>query len=321
MRSIAKPGPDTASRKVFPLRARGATLVEVLALLAVLTTGLALALPAVLFAREAARRGACRDNFKRLGIALQNYHQAVGCFPPGAIWPRFQYDDPRTPCLIHLLPYLNHEALYHQIDFSVRGTLWCKGNNPDVIRVPIVELLCPSDGRCGGTKANPYCGEIALTNYMGFFGDSLADLYTDRAIFGANRGARLDDILDGASHTLIVGEYLTGTPRDLRGQLWGDESAGSLIFTGLPPNSPRPDLVYPNPVVCDPTDPTINDGRANLPCDFGDGRSSDTAAARSRHAGGVQVITADGGVRFIGQTISPGVWRQLGAMADGAVFE
>lgn len=301
---------------------RALTLVESLIALGVTAFLVTLALPALQEARETARASRCRDNLRQLGVALLRYHETAHRFPPGTIWTRFQYDAPRTSYLPHLFPYLGQQSLFDRIDWNVTGTLWCDGNNADVVSVPIPSLLCPSDRvRGASTQQNPYCGEHAVTNYMGFFGDSMADVYTRKAIFGANRGASVYDIADGISNTLIMGEYLTGTSRDLRGALWGDETGCSLIFTELGPNSPHADRLYPNPVLCDPEDPRTNNPSLNLPCVHGNGLTTDTAASRSRHPGGVHVLMADGTVRFINEQIDLATWRGLGAMADGYPLE
>jgi prepilin-type N-terminal cleavage/methylation domain-containing protein len=296
---------------------RGFTVIETLVVIVIVLLLAALALPAVQQARESARLAQCRQQLKQLGVALHAYHAAAGQFPPGTIWSTHQYSAPRATYMPHLFPYLGQAALYDQIDWNVAGTLWCNGNNQQVVGVAIPALLCPSDRLGGATKPNRYCGEHAMTNYMAFFGENLIDIDQARAAFGANFGARYEDLLDGASQTMLMSEYLTGTRFDLRGGLWGDEAGMSLIFTELSPNSPEPDRLYPNPVVCDPNNPVTNNPAQNLPCVHGNGFTSDTAAARSRHAGGVHILLGDGGVRFVNQHLDLATWRGLGAIADG----
>jgi prepilin-type N-terminal cleavage/methylation domain-containing protein len=296
---------------------RGFTVVELLVVGVIVAVLAALMLPAVQRARESARLACCRNQMKQLGVALHAYHDAAGQLPPGTVWSTHQYSAPRATYMPHLFPYLGQVELYNKINWHVVGTLWCDGNNQEAVKVAVPALLCPSDGLGGATKPNPYCGEHAMTNYMAFFGGSLLDLYEQKTAFGANYGARLDEITDGTSQTMVMSEYLTGTRYDLRGGLWGDEAGVSLLFTELAPNSPEPDRLYPNPVLCDPDNPVTNNPAQNIPCVHGNGFTSDTAAARSRHAGGVHILLGDGGVRFVNERIDLETWRSLAEIADG----
>lgn len=298
-------------------RRRGLSLTELLICLVIVVMTTALLLPALLSARGISREQRCRDNMQQLGIALASYHSLAEQFPPGAIWPGQQYADPRMPCLPWLFPHLGHEELYSAINWSVDGNIWCDDSNAEVVAAPIPDLLCPADGLGGLTKANPFCGTQTATNYMAFYGDAIADVYSGDAPFGANYGASLDQITDGAAHTLLIGEYLTGTIYDLRGQLWADEAGASLLFTGLPPNSPQRDRLYPNPRIWNEINPAVNDAARNLQFTYGDGNFSDTAASRSRHPGGVHALTADGSVHFVSEQIDPAVWSSMGNIRDG----
>ena len=269
---------------------RGFTVAEIVMVAGVFSLLACLAVPAIHQSREAARKTQCQDNLKRLGTALLSYHDAAGRFPVGVEWPAHQYSDPRATYMPRLFPYLGRADVYDLIDWNIRGTLWCRGNNLAAVRMALPELLCPSDGLGGSTKPNPYCGEHAMTNYMAFMGESIHDAYSDDFVFGANRSTSLDDIGDGTSHTLMMGEYLTGTPTDLRGSAWGDEAGAGFIFTGLTPNSHEPDRLYPNPRIWNAQDGRVNDPQRNLAFGYGDGFITDTVASRSRHAGGVHVL-------------------------------
>ncbi len=300
-----------------PLSRRGLSLTELLICVVIVVAMTVLLLPAILAARGLSHEQHCRNNLQQLGTALASYHSLAGRFPPGAIWPGRQYADPRMPCLPWLFPHLGHEALYSEIEWNVDGNIWCDPLNAEVVATAIPSLLCPSDGVGGLTKANRYCGTQAVTNYMAFYGDAIADVYSGDAPFGANYGASLDEITDGAAHTLLIGEYLTGTIHDLRGQLWADEAGASLLFTGLPPNSPQPDRLYPNPAIWDQNNPGMNNPALNLQFTHGDGDFSDTAASRSRHPGGVHALTADGSVHFVSDRIATAVWSSMGNIRDG----
>ena len=111
-----------------------------------------------------------------------------------------------------------------------------------------------------------------------------------------------------------MAEGLTGPADDVRGIVWGDQPAGAMLFTGagqtpatsiLTPNSPLPDIVYPYVYWC----PDSN--VPNRPCKFGNGMYGydNTAATRSMHPGGVQVLMADGSVQLVSDSVTLPVWR------------
>jgi prepilin-type processing-associated H-X9-DG protein len=162
------------------------------------------------------------------------------------------------------------------------------------------------------------------SNYLAFFGDrnyGAALLRTDRrAAFGINYGARLVDITNGTSQTMIFGEYLTGlppatAPDDLRGVHWIDVPGMSQIYTHAGPNSAIPDLFNPSARFCPPS---YNRPDLNLPC--GGGSVSEmTAASRSRHPGGVNVLKADGSVHFVSQNINLQTWQAMGSISGGEI--
>ena len=101
--------------------AHGFTLIELLVVVTIVGILVALLLPAVQAAREAARRMQCANNLKQLGLALQNYHAAIGCFPPGTIWQGGMYGVPRTNFHVHLFPYEDQGNLYNMLNFKRAG--------------------------------------------------------------------------------------------------------------------------------------------------------------------------------------------------------
>jgi prepilin-type processing-associated H-X9-DG protein len=161
-------------------------------------------------------------------------------------------------------------------------------------------------------------------NYLGFFGDKnygafFAERPADRnqqAVFGFRYGAKLSAITDGASNTLAMGEYLTGLPQeeapwDMRGVHWIDRPGWSQLYTQAAPNSSSPDLAGPDPYC-------YSRPELNLPC-VACPWDQMTAASRSRHPGGVNVLLVDGSVRFVQEDISLVTWRALGTIAGGEV--
>ena len=306
-------------------KSAGFTLVELLVVITIIGILIALLLPAVQAAREAARRTQCANNMKQLGLALHGFSELHGSFPPGAINKppgSVNWGPNRQTWAIWLYPFLEQQAVYDKFDPTLSGNgnaCWCNtanstGSSPPTALV-VSALYCPSDGLGGTTKTLPPCGKFSLSNYLGFFGHIAHDNgvpgvspKNKKAAFGINFGACFADIKDGTSHSLALGEYLTGVPNstvDTRGLIWQDEPAGSQLYTQYTPNSSNPDVIWPGYCVHDPAN--------NLPCTES---TDETAASRSRHPGGVNVTMCDGSVAFVGDNVSIGVWQALGSI-DG----
>jgi prepilin-type processing-associated H-X9-DG protein len=170
-------------------------------------------------------------------------------------------------------------------------------------------------------------GTYNHSNYLAFFGDRnlgaglpQAVPPNRRAAFGVNSSSNLVEITNGsgASKTMIIGEYLTGLPHasakdDLRGVHWIDVPGMSQLYTHAAPNSAIPDLFNPSARFCPPS---YNRPDLNLPC--GGGSVSEmTAASRSRHPGGVNILNADGSVHFVSQNINLATWQAMGSVSGG----
>jgi prepilin-type N-terminal cleavage/methylation domain-containing protein len=294
-------------------RARsGFTLIELLVVIAIIAVLIGLLLPAVQKVREAANRAKCVNNLKQLGLALHNQHDSNGRFPNGVTWTGPMYGGQRINLWFHIFPYLEQENLYKATDMNVSGILWFN-NNTNVVNKPVPQLLCPSDSTCDSVK-NGY----NVSNYRGVFsGRQISDIYSTNAavmaVFGANRGAKLTDITDGTSNTMLLTEGPRGAPDEFRGFAWSDQPAGGcVIFTELPPNSPLPDRCHPATGWC------VDRPTMGLPAVSGDGTKTDTAAARSKH-NGVHATLADGSVRFVSNSISLDTWRAASTIAGGEI--
>src|SRR5262245_52449497 len=125
---------------------RGFTLVELLVVISIIGVLVALLLPAIQSAREAARRAQCANNLKQLAMAAHNFHSAKKMFPTGAHLPVDMSGRPTmgTNLWVELLPYFEEYSLYNRWDFNDNRNNVAGGTN--AIQAQIIELLvCPSD--------------------------------------------------------------------------------------------------------------------------------------------------------------------------------
>jgi len=225
-------------------RKRGFTLIELLVVIAIIAILIALLLPAVQQAREAARRSQCRNNMKQLGLALMNYHETFGQFPASYVnggevrsyvyLPYGQIKN-HTGYLL-LLPYIDQEPMYRAIDFRFATGMadWrARGGGQ---RQPAIEdknlevLRCPSDANFDDPHTygwqNMYTihnasrvsyGFVHRQHEYGIYACYSMDIYWQweysggtwtkkymKSAFGKNGAAKITDILDGASQTMLM---------------------------------------------------------------------------------------------------------------------
>ena len=204
------------------LRRRGFTLIELLVVIAIIAILIALLLPAVQQARDAARRSQCKNHLKQFGVAMHNYEATHRIFPHNSGSTGFS---PQA----RLLPYMDQAGLQKLINFSLPVYTGPGGNqvpNPalvDVFSKVIPTFLCPSDSGPQqypvtlGTPAVPYL--FAGNNYMVSTGSGTGTNYDDRrptdGMVAINFGVRIGDVKDGTSQTVLMSESIRGDGGDV----------------------------------------------------------------------------------------------------------
>ena len=323
----------------FHRRISGFTLVELLVVITIIGILIALLLPAVQAAREAARRMQCANNLKQIGLALHNYHATHKMFPPGSIHNNSgsPFQKPEWISYLHqLLPYMEQQHLYDRT-IMVPHHPWALAWPADVQGVSVPGFLCPSDGKGGPTYViDPSTlgfgspNEVYRSNYMGFF-SGLNDGFQHQHfadagpsdqhhMFRLNQGRKISEILDGTSNTMAISEYLTGKDKfNMRGQPFTSRAGSQHLYPTLTPNSSSPDILWGTaPEICENGTgyPALN-----LPCIGDTGTMSNYASPRSRHPGGVHVLLCDGSVRFVSDNVDLlSVWRPLATIANGEII-
>jgi prepilin-type N-terminal cleavage/methylation domain-containing protein/prepilin-type processing-associated H-X9-DG protein len=337
----------------------GFTLIELLVVIAIIAVLIALLLPAVQAAREAARRAQCTNNLKQLGLALHNYHSAVGSFPMGSTTA---YSDPGVQTTWGtwsaqslMLPYLEQTQVYNAINFD--WTNWYDVGAPinsTAWNLNLVSFYCPSDGQTGQFNNNNYFGSIGTTtDYSG--GTVSNPNGSSTGIFSHLLTFSIANVTDGTSNTIAFSEGLVGTVPSQQMRWRDDLSSAAGQGAYLYDANSNMQLVLTDLQTCS----TWWTQKTNLPTvanshgfRWGVGDPGDSLFqtlvppnsvtypwadcrmdcgptcgavfsgyhnATSNHPGGVNVTFADGSVRFVQSSISMTTWWALGTKANGEV--
>ena len=299
----------------------GFTLVELLVVIAIIGVLVALLLPAVQAAREAARRTQCVNQLKQWGLAMQLHHGAKGRLPFGAQGPPLRQD-----WVMYLWDYIEQGSLSARNDLTkefwvppvtIGGTL--NGLSGQYVAI----YYCPSDGSGSDQvvgnyqrRRGNYTVNWGLALYGAVFNEAkLAGLAPFSQINGnvtMPRKTKFAEITDGTSNTLMMAETIRAfspEDNDWRGDIQNDQG-GFRFQTINTPNSTVADVIS-NGWFQDTNDPL-------MPAVAGDPQQSST---RSRHAGGVNALLCDGSVTFAVNGIAPIAWQALGTMNGAEVIE
>ncbi|HVX59285.1 MAG TPA: DUF1559 domain-containing protein [Pirellulales bacterium] len=324
------------------------TLVELLVVIAIIGILMALLLPAVQAAREAARRTTCTNNLKQIGIAMQAYHDSVRQFPPGYLDrntnPNITPDGDLGPgwgWASMLLPYMEQVNLYSQINFNQPVG---SGVNAAVSQLDLPFFQCPSDPYqmpvpIYDSSFSAPIATVAHGNYVGCSGwlecfdgatgnvvpgagdDGIPDgVYGQggRGVFWRNSRTRIADILDGTTNTILAGERSGNhSPSTWTGAVPGGRCPAWMAAMPPAPNVAPPGPAYDNAdfaealvlAHCNST----HVPNADIPI-------FDPDTFYSFHPAGANFVLCDGSVRFISSSVDGYAYQAMSTIAGGEAY-
>ena len=277
----------------------GFTLVELLVVIAIIGVLIALLLPAVQAAREAARRMSCQNNLKQIGLATQNFTAAQGHLPPPKAGGTYSE---LGGTFVLLLPYLEQANLFAKYDATKVVT---DPVNLPITSQPVGAYLCPSmalmrqvpDASCGELLAP---GSYMISTRTDYFAQGSLDGAFDNPIEGTTYHLKMQHITDGTSNTLLVGETnyghqgmtWTGCAAQNGNTRWGDQTWADGYWIR---SWGHMGLGYP----------TLYNNTTTFE------KPLSARLYRSDHPGGVQFSFLDGSVRMVGDGVDPDIRNAL----------
>jgi prepilin-type N-terminal cleavage/methylation domain-containing protein/prepilin-type processing-associated H-X9-DG protein len=285
----------------------GFTLVELLAVIAIIGVLIGLLLPAIQSAREAARRASCQNHLHQIGIALQGFHTGHEHFPPGYSGTAQNYMNPHWSWSSYVLPYLEEGSAYYALGVESRqfgdGATLAPATADTQRPMPL--FTCPSDL---GNVLNDQKNLHGKSNYRGVMGtipmltSDFPTAMTENGVIYLNSNISTAKITDGTSHTLIVGECtLSGLTPGHNGAIWAGMhgSVDDSLAVG------QEDIMISDAMWWVNSDPNW--------CINGLGLQ----AFGSNHPGGASFCFADGSIHFLRTDIDGTTLENLAARNDG----
>ena len=281
---------------------QGFTLIELLVVIAIIAVLIALLLPAVQQAREAARRSQCKNNLKQLGLALHNYAESHGVFPPGGFSTGNELGFQAM-----ILPFIEQAPLYNKFNFKQHG--YAAFIPMALNKIP--GYLCPSQG-IETSPTESYGGNYAFTTHyygvmgpLGTIGGSTASYRSNttgsyggfslQGMLGLDTKNSFRDMTDGSSNTLLVGEISFRTANCYRSWTRGG-TAGSWYISSAK-----------NVVTAINKTP------------YSSGSTFNSVSFGSQHTGGAHFTQGDGSVKFLSENIDLNLYKALASRDGGEV--
>lgn len=301
------------------------TLVELLVVIAIIGVLVALLLPAVQAAREAARRSQCSNNLKQMALAMLNYEDTYKCLPPGRVGcdgdGSYQCSGYSSGAgtlgwsgFVSMLPFIEQAPLHNKIDYApvpwgvTAG--WDNAANMEIVMARPKFIICPSEIAKPLIDNQPSSGKKAAIGNYGLCGGHLGPpngspiKHNNTGVFVYRTCFRLADVTDGTSSQFLLGEtkasdgYINGVANATAPNMWTVGSRFMTLRTTANPVNQKPG-----------TGPQL-DKTGNIPSN---------AAFGSLHPAGAQFAFVDGHVSMIMNQINFVTYQRLSMRADGEV--